>query len=163
MTGRGCAPHARCGGGRIVNISSVGGKGASAPDLVPYCASKLALTGLSKGLRTELAQDNIIVTTVCPGLMRTEIRNALFKGDHVAEYAWFSIAGSLPGHRLIRPGRRIGLWRRPAGEMRTFRFRCRMISPFEDINHLKNSIVALEAGQPFLAAHRWARHVGSPR
>jgi len=37
------------------------------------------------------------VTTVCPGLMRTgSAVNAQFKGDAGAEYAWFSIADSLP-------------------------------------------------------------------
>jgi len=39
--------------GRIVNISSIGGK-VSVPHLVPYSASKFALVGLSKGLRAEL-------------------------------------------------------------------------------------------------------------
>src|SRR5262249_18367522 len=35
--------------------------------------------------------------TVCPGLMRTgSPRNAMFKGQHRAEYAWFSILGSMP-------------------------------------------------------------------
>jgi NAD(P)-dependent dehydrogenase (short-subunit alcohol dehydrogenase family) len=63
-------PHMRNqGGGRIVNISSVGGR-ISVPHLVPYSASKFALTGLSDGLRAELARDQIVVTTVCPGLMR---------------------------------------------------------------------------------------------
>jgi short-subunit dehydrogenase len=82
--------------GRIVNISSIGGK-LSVPHLLPYSASKFALVGLSEGLRAELAKDNIIVTTVCPGLMRTgSPRNAIFKGDHRAEYAWFSISDALP-------------------------------------------------------------------
>src|SRR5262249_17300153 len=82
--------------GRIVNISSIGGK-VSVPDLVPYNASKFALVGLSEGLQAELAKDGIVVTTVCPGLMRTgSPRNALFKGQHRAEYVWFSISDSLP-------------------------------------------------------------------
>jgi short-subunit dehydrogenase len=82
--------------GRIVNISSIGGK-ISVPHLLPYSASKFALVGLSEGLRAELAKDGIVVTTVCPGLMRTgSPRNATFKGQHRAEYAWFSIGDSLP-------------------------------------------------------------------
>jgi short-subunit dehydrogenase len=82
--------------GRIVNISSIGGK-ISVPHLVPYSASKFALVGLSKGLRAELLKDGIVVTTVCPGLMRTgSPRNAHFKGRHRAEYAWFSISDALP-------------------------------------------------------------------
>ncbi|SRR5581483_9471882 len=86
----------RAGGGRIVNISSIGGK-IAVPHLLPYCASKFALVGLSDGLRAELRRENILVTTVCPGLMRTgSPRNALFKGRHRGEYTWFAISDSLP-------------------------------------------------------------------
>lgn len=83
--------------GRIVNISSIGGK-ISVPHLLPYSVGKFALTGFSEGLRSELLKDNVYVTTVCPGLMRTgSPRNALFKGNNEAEYAWFSISDALPG------------------------------------------------------------------
>lgn len=79
-----------------MNISSIGGK-VSVPHLVPYCASKFALTGLSRGMRTELLKDGIAVTTICPGLMRTgSPRNAGFKGKHRYEYAWFSVSDALP-------------------------------------------------------------------
>jgi short-subunit dehydrogenase len=82
--------------GRIVNISSIGGK-ISVPHLVPYSVGKFALTGFSEGLRSEARKDNVYVTTVCPGLMRTgSPRNALFKGKNEAEYAWFSISDALP-------------------------------------------------------------------
>ena len=84
------------GEGRIVNISSIGGR-IGVPHLVPYSASKFALVGLSDGLRAELARENIVVTTVCPGLMRTgSPLNAMFKGKRPQEYAWFAIADSLP-------------------------------------------------------------------
>jgi NAD(P)-dependent dehydrogenase (short-subunit alcohol dehydrogenase family) len=83
--------------GRIVNISSIGGV-IGVPHLVPYCASKFALTGFSEALRSELAEDNIRVTTVIPGLMRTgSPPHADFKGQHEAEYAWFTVSDSLPG------------------------------------------------------------------
>jgi NAD(P)-dependent dehydrogenase (short-subunit alcohol dehydrogenase family) len=86
----------RRGFGRIVNITSIGGR-IAVPHLTPYCASKFALTGLSRGLRTELLKDGIAVTTICPGLMRTgSPRNAGFKGKHREEYAWFSISDALP-------------------------------------------------------------------
>lgn len=82
--------------GRIVNIASIGGK-IAVPHLLPYSASKFAVVGLSGGLRAELARDGVLVTTVCPGLMRTgSPRNATFKGEHRAEYAWFSISDALP-------------------------------------------------------------------
>ena len=90
-------PHMRKqGGGRIVNISSIGGR-IAVPHLAPYSASKFALVGLSDGLRAELARYGIVVTTVCPGLMRTgSPPNAAFKGQRAQEYAWFAIASSLP-------------------------------------------------------------------
>ena len=90
-------PHMRkAGGGRIANISSIGGKIAM-PHLLPYTVSKFALTGLSDALRVELRREHIFVTTVCPGMTRTgSARNALFKGQHRREYAWFAIADSLP-------------------------------------------------------------------
>jgi NAD(P)-dependent dehydrogenase (short-subunit alcohol dehydrogenase family) len=84
------------GGGRIVNISSIGGK-IAAPHLAPYTAGKFALTGFSDSIRAELAASGIYVTTVAPGLMRTGSHlNARFKGDHRAEFAWFSFANGLP-------------------------------------------------------------------
>jgi hypothetical protein len=82
--------------GRIVNISSIGGKVVS-PHMLAYCASKFALTGFSEGMRTELAKDGIAVTTVCPGFIRTGvIDHAMFKGQHRKEFTWFSIGDSLP-------------------------------------------------------------------
>jgi len=82
--------------GRIVNISSIGGK-IGVPHLVPYCASKHALVGLSDAMRAEMHKDNVLITTVCPGLMRTgSPRNATFKGKHRAEFAWFAVGDSLP-------------------------------------------------------------------
>jgi len=84
------------GGGRIVNIASVGGR-VAIPHLAPYCTSKFALVGLSDGMRAELARDNIRVTTVSPGLMRTGSHlNALFKGQQRAEFTIFTLAGASP-------------------------------------------------------------------
>jgi NAD(P)-dependent dehydrogenase (short-subunit alcohol dehydrogenase family) len=84
------------GGGRIVNITSIGGK-VAVPHFAPYSASKFALTGFSDAVRTELAHDNIQVTTVAPGLMRTGSHvNAKFKGNHEAEFAWFSASAGAP-------------------------------------------------------------------
>src|SRR5213079_3147743 len=82
------------GGGRIVSISSSGGK-SGVPHLAPYGASKFALTGFSDAIRAELARDNIHVTTVAPGMMRTGSHvNAKFKGKQDIEFAWFSASGA---------------------------------------------------------------------
>ncbi|CAN5485578.1 SDR family oxidoreductase [soil metagenome] len=90
-------PHMReRGGGRIVNITSIGGK-IAVPHLAAYCASKFALVGLSGAMRAELARDGIYVTTVAPGMMRTGSHvNAQFKGNHSAEFAWFAAANAAP-------------------------------------------------------------------
>jgi NAD(P)-dependent dehydrogenase (short-subunit alcohol dehydrogenase family) len=84
------------GGGRIVNISSIGGK-IAVPHMASYSASKFALTGLSDAVRAELARDNIHVTTVAPGMMRTGSHvNAKFKGKHDKEFAWFAASAGAP-------------------------------------------------------------------
>ncbi|HYH44636.1 MAG TPA: SDR family oxidoreductase [Thermoanaerobaculia bacterium] len=90
-------PHLReQGGGRIVNITSIGGK-VAVPHMIPYSASKFALVGLSNGLQAELAQENIHITTVCPGLMRTGSHvNARFKGRRQEEFSWFALSDALP-------------------------------------------------------------------
>src|SRR5207244_1896686 len=84
------------GGGRIVNISSIGGK-VAVPHLAPYSASKFAVTGFSDAIRAELARDNIHVTTIAPGMMRTGSHvNAKFKGKHDREFAWFAASAGAP-------------------------------------------------------------------
>jgi len=85
------------GTGRIVNVSSFGGR-VAVPHLIPYCAGKFALTGLSDGLRAELLRHGVVVTTVCPGLMRTGSHiQAELKGRHEDEYAWFALGNGIPG------------------------------------------------------------------
>src|SRR5438128_3290725 len=84
------------GGGRIVNISSIGGK-VAVPHLAPYSASKFALTGFSDALRAGLARASVHVTTVTPGMMRTGSHvNAKFKGKHDNEFAWFAASAGAP-------------------------------------------------------------------
>ena len=82
--------------GRIINISSIGGK-IAVPHLAPYCASKFALSGLSSAMRVELAKDGIVVTSIYPGLMRTGSHlNAEFKGQNEKEFAYFSLSNAFP-------------------------------------------------------------------
>jgi short-subunit dehydrogenase len=90
-------PHMRSkGGGRIVNVSSIGGR-IAVPHMAAYSASKFALAGFSDAMRAELARDKIYVTTVTPGLMRTGSQvHAQFKGDHSAEYKWFTLSLKIP-------------------------------------------------------------------
>src|SRR5271163_2533672 len=60
--------------GRIVMISSVGGKNAM-PFLGPYCASKFGLEGMSESLRRELMIFGVDVIVVAPGTIATPIWN----------------------------------------------------------------------------------------
>lgn len=85
------------GTGRIANICSIGSK-VAIPHRLPYAVSKYALCGYSEGLRAELKKDGILVTTVCPSIMRTgsQVR-ALFKGDLKREYAGFRLMSAIPG------------------------------------------------------------------
>jgi len=62
----------KSGPGRIVMISSVGGRNAS-PFVGPYNASKFALEGLSESLRRELMLYGIDVIVVAPGAVATPI------------------------------------------------------------------------------------------
>jgi short-subunit dehydrogenase len=92
-----CVPQFKAQGyGKIVNITSIGGK-IAVPHMLPYSASKFALVGFSDGLRTELKRHNILVTTIIPYLMRTgSPRNISVKGNHEAEYAWFKTLAMSP-------------------------------------------------------------------
>lgn len=80
----------------IVNISSIGGK-IAVPHLLPYVASKFALTGFSEGLHAELRHKGVRVTTVCPGLMRSGGEaHAKFAGQVEKEKQWFQLAATTP-------------------------------------------------------------------
>lgn len=88
------------GGGRIVNITSIGGR-LSFPRLLPYNCAKFAAVGLSRGLHAELGRYGVSVTTVVPGLMRTgSYHHAFYKGSRSGELSWFSLGSSLPGITL---------------------------------------------------------------
>ncbi len=93
---RAALPYLRRGRGRILNVSSIGGR-IGVPHLSPYCAGKFALVGLSEALRAELAKDGIGVTTATPGLMRTgsHVQVAL-RGQHELEAMWFAAAIATP-------------------------------------------------------------------
>ncbi len=60
------------GGGRIVNVTSIGGL-VSTPFYGPYCASKFAFESVSDCLRTELRPWGIDTVAIEPGSIATEI------------------------------------------------------------------------------------------
>jgi short-subunit dehydrogenase len=63
------------GHGHIVNISSMAGVFAT-PGLAAYGASKAGLTHLTHGLRADLRDDPIVLTTVHLGSVRTDMDDA---------------------------------------------------------------------------------------
>jgi short-subunit dehydrogenase len=94
-------PYLKRTQGRIVNISSIGGK-IAVPHLAPYSASKFALAGLSDAFRAELAKDGVKVTSVFPGLMRTGSHiQALFKGRRDREFGWFALGAATPFSSIL--------------------------------------------------------------
>jgi dehydrogenase/reductase SDR family member 7B len=66
--------------GHIVVISSLLGK-FSVPGRAAYCGSKHAIHGFFNALRAEIYSQNISVTIVCPGFIRTNASMNALKGD----------------------------------------------------------------------------------
>ncbi|TLN18863.1 SDR family oxidoreductase, partial [bacterium] len=73
-------PHLKRSRGRILAISSLGGK-AALPYNTPYCASKYALHGFFDALRMELRGSGVGVTVVCPWWVATEFHTAQLNKD----------------------------------------------------------------------------------
>jgi NAD(P)-dependent dehydrogenase (short-subunit alcohol dehydrogenase family) len=80
-------PHMKArGGGRIVNITTVGGK-APRPRALPTSVTRAAGINLTKSLANEYAADNIRVNTICIGLVQSAQIARRAKGDLEAHYA----------------------------------------------------------------------------
>ncbi|GAA2627976.1 short-chain dehydrogenase [Paractinoplanes durhamensis] len=65
-------PALHASSGRVVNISSVGGK-VALPTYGAYAGAKFAMEGMSDALRRELAPHGVQVVVVEPGGVRTEM------------------------------------------------------------------------------------------
>ncbi|HVO65005.1 MAG TPA: 3-oxoacyl-ACP reductase family protein [Syntrophales bacterium] len=66
----------RQGGGRIINISSVVGHTGNSGQ-IPYTMEKAAIDAFTKSLSKELAGRNILVNSVAPGFIETEMTQTL--------------------------------------------------------------------------------------
>ena len=68
--------------GSIINIASVHGLVASAPNLQPaYVASKAGLVNLTRDLAVQWAKSGVRVNAICPGYFETELTQVMFDDD----------------------------------------------------------------------------------
>jgi NAD(P)-dependent dehydrogenase (short-subunit alcohol dehydrogenase family) len=94
--------------GRIVNITSVGGRTAL-PFLGPYAASKFGLEGLTEALRREMLLFGVDVIAIAPGMVSTEMTVKGAQTD-LTPYAGTAYAAALEKLRaFMDPGGRAGL------------------------------------------------------
>lgn len=74
---RAMVPHFRaCGGGKIINIASAGGR-LGVGFAPAYCASKAGVINLTQSLAIALGADNVNVNTVCPGAIATTMQEEI--------------------------------------------------------------------------------------
>ncbi|MBD3769603.1 MAG: SDR family oxidoreductase [Rhodobacterales bacterium] len=83
---RAALPYMRKAGyGRIVNVASTEGLGAT-PGNSPYVAAKHGVIGLTRGLAVDLGREGITVNCICPGPVKTGI-TAGIPDEHKEIYA----------------------------------------------------------------------------
>ncbi|MCY3585355.1 MAG: glucose 1-dehydrogenase [Acidimicrobiaceae bacterium] len=85
--------------GSIINVASVHGHVASAPNLQPaYAASKAGLVNLTRDLAVQWATRGVRVNALCPGYFETELTAPMFDDDR--SMAWISRNAPMrrPGH-----------------------------------------------------------------
>ena len=85
------------GAGRIVSISSMAAH-LGFSQVVPYSASKAAVTGLTRGLAVEWAGENILVNSVAPGWFPSEMQTQVVDDERQRR-----ILGRMPLHRYGKP------------------------------------------------------------
>jgi NAD(P)-dependent dehydrogenase (short-subunit alcohol dehydrogenase family) len=95
------------GFGHIVNTASLAGL-LGAPFMVPYSATKHAVVGLSKSLRSEAADLGVKVTAICPGYIQTNIFEASpwrkINKDDILQKIPFKIMEAEEAARIILRG-----------------------------------------------------------
>jgi len=93
-------PHMkRRGGGRIVNVTTVGGK-APAPRSLPTSVTRAAGINLTKSLAHEYAADRILVNTICLGIVKSAQWERRLQGDPEAFYREVAKKRNIPLGRV---------------------------------------------------------------
>lgn len=90
---------AEAGGGAIVNIGSIAGRAHGLANRAAYVASKTGLLGLTREAARELAEHDIRVNAVCPGVVKTKM-TAELRQDEVMMSRW---RADIPQARLGEP------------------------------------------------------------
>ena len=92
----------QAGGGRIINITHVGGKAPGAGTL-PSSVSRAAGIALTKAMSKDLAKDNILVNTICVGLIKSAQIERAARGrspDASLDEAYARMGGAIPLGRV---------------------------------------------------------------
>jgi NAD(P)-dependent dehydrogenase (short-subunit alcohol dehydrogenase family) len=72
---------ARQGGGKIINMASIAGKGYRGTSNIAYAASKGAVITMTRIAAAQLARHNINVNAICPGFTRTAMLDGILRGN----------------------------------------------------------------------------------
>jgi len=84
------------GGGRIVSLASIAGKGFRRTSSLPYATSKAAVIAMTRFAALHLAPYNINVNAICPGPTRSDV----FAG-HARKYAGDHSVGLEEAYRVL--------------------------------------------------------------
>ena len=93
------------GGGRIINVTNLGAKAPAAAS-VPTSVSRAAGIAVTKAMSKEFAQDNILVNTVCIGLIKSGQHESRFERtmsdnpDNTLEGMYESMGSRVPLGRV---------------------------------------------------------------
>jgi len=71
--------------GCIINMSSVAGL-KNYENHTVYCSTKFAVQGITEGLRQELANSNVKVVAICPGIVETNLIHRTTNEKYREEY-----------------------------------------------------------------------------
>ncbi len=85
-------------GGKIINLASVAGL-VGVPNRAAYVSSKHAVVGLTKAMAMELAEHDIQVNAIAPGVVETGMTAGYFDDPHVVE----SVRKLHPARRWAQP------------------------------------------------------------
>src|SRR6266705_3638412 len=89
--------------GRVINISSIGGK-VALPRLVTYCSAKAAIDQLTRVLAVEWAPHHILVNAIAPGFIETDLTKGLRENPKRLD----ALIRQIPLGRLGKPAEIVG-------------------------------------------------------